>query len=76
MVIIPPHLVVVGLKFAAARLAHKGVEKGLDMASREYARRVTPEGEDLEKAEKRARNAVSVTRQAVRISRQLRQPQR
>ncbi|ARE38898.1 hypothetical protein RGUI_0757 [Rhodovulum sp. P5] len=75
MIVLPPHLVVLGLKFAAGRLAHKaahkGIEVGLDIATREYARHMTPEGEDPAKVEARAKTAVKRTRQAVKVARKI-----
>lgn len=69
--IIPPHLVVLGLKFAAARIAHKGVEAGIDIAAREYARHMTAEGADPAKTERQAKTAARRTRQVARAARMI-----
>jgi hypothetical protein len=72
MVILPPHLVVLGLKFAAGRLAHKSVEKGIDMAARHHARRGLPAGTTDLESEARAERHARLAKRAVAAARHLR----
>lgn len=67
--IIPPHLVVLGLKFAAGRVALKGVEIGIDRASRHYAQRAREGGADPEKVEGRAKTTARHAKRAIRLAR-------
>jgi hypothetical protein len=72
MVILPPHLVVLGLKFAAGRLAHKGVERGIDMAARHHARRGLPAGATDPDSEMRAERHARLAKRAVTVARHMR----
>ena len=72
MIVLPPHLVVLGLKFAAARMVHKGVERGIDIAAHQEARRGLPEGVEPSEIEARATRNARLTRHAVRLARHLR----
>ncbi|SIO14314.1 hypothetical protein SAMN05444722_0589 [Rhodovulum sp. ES.010] len=67
--IIPPHLVVFGLKVAAARMAYKGIEAGVDMASRYHAQQAAARGADPQTAEARARRTARTVKGALRVAR-------